>query len=315
MPCYKPLEGWFGRELTRNGKRPVVFDHTKALDPDRPIKIACGRCIGCRADHARQWAVRAVHEAQLHPDNCFVTLTFNDASLATREAPPWSLDKAEIQRFMKRLRKRIAPRKVRYFGCGEYGEETGRPHYHVNLFGWTPPDRYLWSRRLDGKLGEIRYYRSPMLEQVWPYGHVVVGDVTFESARYVAGYVMKKIGGELAEAHYRVVDPETGEILGDRVPEFSLMSRRPAIGRDWLERYSGDVFPHDEVIMSGRPQKPPAYYLRAYEQFGDAEADLVEAVKAERVERMRERGEDSRLRLEQREQYRRAMLDRLQRGL
>ena len=102
----------------------------------------------------------------------------------------------------------IAPRKVRSFYCGEYGELFGRPHYHACLFGYRPADCRVWSRR-----GDYDVYRSVELETLWTEGLSEVGSLTFDSAAYVARYVLKKVRGEAAMDHYLAVDAETGEVF------------------------------------------------------------------------------------------------------
>lgn len=167
---------------------------------------------------------------------------------------------------MKRLRKR-AGHKIRYFQCGEYGEDFSRPHYHACLFNYDFPDRKYFKTKNGHK-----YYTSEILSELWSdpetketYGHCIIGDVTFESAAYVARYIMKKINGEPADKHYRVIDPGTGEIIAQRTPEYTTMSRRPGIGSDWLKKYRTDVYPADHVIIRGRPMKPPKYYDKEHE--------------------------------------------------
>ena len=205
-----------------------------------------------------------MHEAQLHDANSFVTLTYAEEHLP----PGGSLRKADFQRFMKRLRKRIAG-KVRFFHCGEYGEELNRPHYHALLFGYDFPDRTPWAER-----GAHRTYRSEELEELWPMGHSEIGDVTFESAAYVARYCVKKITGAKADEHY--VDKSTGLI---REPEYATMSRRPGIGAGWFEKYKADVYPSDEVVSRGHGSKPPRYYDQL---LGREDPELLEQMKAAR---------------------------------
>ncbi len=194
-----------------------------------------------------------MHEASLHADTSFITLTYDD-----EHVPRFgSLLMDDWQKFFKRLRKRTG--KVRFFGCGEYGEQFGRPHYHACLFGQRFADRIPWTTR-----GGHEVFRSPLLESVWTYGQSEVGSLTFESAAYVARYCVKKITGPLAREHYECVDPETGEV-GSRLPEFSTMSRRPGIGAGWYDLYSEEVYPSDEVIVNGFPSKPPRFYDRLLE--------------------------------------------------
>ena len=87
----------------------------------------------------------------------------------------------------------------------------------------------------------------------------LIGDVTFESAAYVARYVMKKVTGPLAELHYERVDDVTGEVY--RVePEFNRMSLRPGIGRAWIEKFKTEVLVHDGVVSNGHLSAVPRYY-------------------------------------------------------
>lgn len=153
---------------------------------------------------------------------------------------------------MKRLRKHFYGNqkgKVRYFHCGEYGDQLGRPHHHACLFNIDFPDKELWKTR-EG----VRLYTSKTLEKLWPYGHSTIGEVTFESAAYVARYVVKKITGEPAAAHYN-----------GRLPEYCTMSRRPGIGRNWLEKFHDDVYPKDFIVIRGKKSKVPKYYNKCYE--------------------------------------------------
>lgn len=220
-------------------------------DIARVLTLSCGQCIGCRLERSRQWAVRCMHEAQMHESNAFVTLTYNDDNLPADS----SLNYRHFQLFMKRLRRRYG--KVRFYMCGEYGDLYGRPHFHSCLFGIDFSDRYFWRQSPAG----FRLFRSPSLEEIWTFGNAEIGDVTFESAAYVARYVTKKVTGAAAAEHYRIVDPDTGEVY-DRVPEFTHMSLKPGIGFAWYDKFSKEVFPHDRVVVRGKEVKPPRYYKR-----------------------------------------------------
>lgn len=189
-----------------------------------------------------------MHEASLHDQNAFITLTYSDKYLPHRG----QLVYADYQKFMKRLRKR-ARTKVRFFMCGEYGEDTQRPHYHGLLFGWDFPDKEPW-RKLDSG---CKVYTSKMLEELWPFGHSSIGQVTFESAAYVARYCVKKVTGKGAADHYARCD-DLGEYQLE--PEFAHMSLKPGIGKPWLDKFGTDVYPHDYVVVNGKEVKPPKYY-------------------------------------------------------
>jgi len=210
--------------------------------------------MGCRIERSRQWAVRCKHEASMHDENCFITLTFDDAHLPFRG----SLSYEPFQRFLKRLRKSVAPCQVRFFMCGEYGEVTFRPHFHALLFGFDFPDK-----RLRQKRGKYRVYESEMLSRLWPFGRHEIGDMSFESAQYVAKYCTKKEYGKDDDprviAKYGRVDPDTGEFyMLER--EFSQCSLKPGIGATWYAKFASDVNNFDVVVVNGQPSKPPRYY-------------------------------------------------------
>lgn len=216
------------------------------------------------------WALRCVHEASRWDDNCFITLTYDDEHLPV----DGSLVKHHFQDFMKRLRRRIEPVRIRFFHCGEYGERLKRPHYHALIFGFDFRDRVLFTER-----GEVKVYTSEFLTEVWGKGFCTVGDVCFESAAYVARYCVKKVSGERKYFHY--VSPD-GVMLQ---PEYTTMSRGSGIGRDWFDEFGSDVFPSDECVLRGRVLKPPRYYQKLY-QVDDAEGhDLVLAKRKEFFQR------------------------------
>lgn len=254
MVCYHPLEAFISRgKNSDTGKKIIIFNPLKAHDAD-PIKLPCGQCVGCRLERSRQWGVRCLHESQMHKDNCFITLTFSPDELEKRKNPH-TVDVRDWQLFMKRLKKYYKGKKIRFYHCGEYGETNGRPHYHACLFGHDFEDKELW-RVNNG----VRLYTSEILNKIWGKGYCVIGDVTFESACYVARYIMKKVNGDMQEDHYTDYDEDTGEILVERKPEYTTMSRRPGIGKDWYDKYKDDVYPHDNVVVNGVLCKPPRYY-------------------------------------------------------
>lgn len=269
MACFYPITGYVSKKPNENGKYPVVFNHREGWI-DRRVQIPCGRCIGCRLERSRQWAVRCVHEASLYADNCFITLTYNDENLPADK----SVSVVAFQKFIKRLRKKYGSG-VRYFHCGEYGSELERPHYHACLFNFDFPDKVLWSIR-----DNVRLYRSKDLESLWPFGFSTIGDVTFESAAYVARYIVKKINGAMADEHYK-----------GRKPEYITMSRRPGIGSGWFKKWKSDVFPEDHVIVRGRECKPARYYDELFHLTNPKEYDLIKGV---RERRAREKPDENR---------------------
>lgn len=256
MPCYHPVRAWRGSARNPSGKQSIVFHPRQADDHTRPIDLPCGRCIGCRLEHSRQWAIRCVHEAQLHDQNCFLTLTYSDDKLPCDA----SLDVRHFQLFIKKLRKRYPEKDIRYFHCGEYGEETNRPHYHAILFGFDFEDK----KRHKNYNGHWTW-TSEELERLWGLGFCIIGTCSFASAAYVARYITKKVTGDLAEEHY-----------AGRKPEYITMSRRPAIGKRWLDRFSDDIVKGDFCVVNGKKVGLPKYYDS---QLDD---DVLKALKKDR---------------------------------
>lgn len=269
MTCYHPLTAF----QTDDGE--IVFAERGSIK--RKLELPCGQCVGCRLERSRVWAMRCVHESQMHEYSSFVTLTYKE------EECPGSLHYPHFQKFMKRVRRKFGP--TRFFMCGEYGETLRRPHYHALLFGVFFRDRVLHSSR-DG----LHLYRSEELSRLWQHGFSTVGDVTFESAAYTARYIMKKVTGDAAVDHYRAVHIRTGEVL-DLVPEFCHMSLKPGIGASWFSRYCGDVFNYgrDSVRIGNIECAPPRYYKKL---LGDMDGRLLMDVEYGRQLRAAEGLED-----------------------
>ena len=263
MTCYHPLLAY------RNAGK-IVFNKPFAFA--KGFNLPCGQCIGCRLKYSQEWAIRLMHENQMHEQSCFITLTMNNEYLETRDNP-YSLDKKEFQRFMKRLRKSYG-KEIRYFHCGEYGEKNNRPHYHAIIFGMDFEDKELFQVR-----DEIRLYTSETLAKLWPYGFVTIGEVTMESCAYVARYVCKKHKGAGAAEHYIRWCPSTGEGIPIE-PEYATMSRKPGIGKSWFETYKSDVYPHDYVVIKKHKIKPPRFYDN---QLSDSELESIKQKRAEEL--------------------------------
>jgi hypothetical protein len=298
------MTAWYSKQVNKTGKRSLVFSPKAAEQPDDPVEISCGQCIGCRIDRSKQWATRCVHEASLYENNCFITLTFSPEHLEQRENP-WSLDVRDWQLFMKRLRKKFGS-KIRFFHCGEYGDKNGRPHYHACLFNFDFPDKVLWK-----ETNGYRLYISESLSDLWPYGFSTIGDVTFESAAYVARYIMKKITGELAETHYTYMDETTGELHSIK-PEYITMSRRPGLATDWYKKYKTDLYPSDFITIQGRKLKVPKFYDKKLEL---EDIETYDEIKERRKITALDHHENNTYeRLQVREQITKLKLDRLPRN-
>lgn len=248
MACFHPLEAW-----RVPGERKLVFSPSvKQRQAGERLNVPCGQCFGCRVDHAASNALRMQHELRYHDRASFVTLTYSDAELPALG----DLVYADIQAAYHRIRKALGP--FRHYTAGEYGERTGRAHWHAAIFGIA------FERgdpRGKSEAGAI-CYDSPQLEKLWGKGRVTVGDLTPESMSYVARYVQKKLNGPAAEDAYTVVD-EDGVILGQRRAPFARSSNRPGIGARFVEEYAADLLVKGCVVMRGGLEAPlPAYYER-----------------------------------------------------
>ncbi len=301
MTCYHPLDGFRAKTPGPNGKRAITFNPSEGYR-DLPIKVPCGQCIGCRLEKSRQWALRCQHEASLYTDNCFLTLTYSDENLPDNN----SLCLRDFQLFIKRLRKKYG-NNIKYYHCGEYGDKTNRPHYHALLFNFDFPDKIHYSTKNDQK-----YYISTSLSELWPKGYSVIGNVTFESAAYVARYCLKKITGKDSDKYYERINPATGEIV-QIAKEYATMSRRPGIGRGWYEKFQDDVYPRDYVVKNGVKMRPPKYYDRQLEVEDPAELRRIKA--ARKREAAKHSEDQTRARLAVRETVQKGQAKRLKRGL
>jgi len=281
MACFRPFDAW-----ASEGK-PMRFEEKYEGEGYRPIKLPCGKCVGCMQVRTRDWAIRCMHEAQLYQKNCFVTLTYKDETWEP------SLNHKHFQDFMRSLRKQKGYRYFdvttwswvpRFFMGGEYGEKTGRPHFHAILFGVDFHDKVKHDEKL---------FRSKTLEKLWPHGYSTIGAVTYESAAYVAKYCQKKIWDEdAARKYYSVMDIRTGEVV-QVTPEFGHMSLKPGIGYAWFKKFWREVYlARDGVVLQGGKMIPPPKY---YDKLMDeVDSDLMEFKSFERYERSKKFLEDTR---------------------
>lgn len=185
----------------------------------------------------------------MRPANSFLTLTYDQQHVPQ----DYSVKLDDFQKFMKRLRKSVSPSKIRFFACGEYGDQNLRPHYHALIFNHNFPDKKFITTRNGNNV-----YSSQSLHTLWPQGSHEIGDVTFKSAAYTARYVLKKQTGDQADDHYMRRSPIDGELY--RVAtEFCVQSK--GLGQAWFDKYKSDAFPCDFLIVDGRKVKPPRFYL------------------------------------------------------
>ena len=256
----------------------------------------------------------------MYDQNCFITLTYNDEHLP----PSRNIEKKALQNFFKKLRTYINShhppyqhqpyKEIRYYACGEYGEKRGRPHYHACIFNYDFPDKQIFRGGRhpyhSGKFIQTNdhpLYTSAILQKIWNKGFTTIGEVTFDSAGYVARYVTKKITGPMAENYYKRDFCELGE--KEITPEFALMSRMPGIGMPWLKKYFTDVYPKDFFTLEGVKNKPPRYYD---EYLKKVDPDLHVKIKQQRTLKAKE---EEIIRLKQKENHKQLTAKQLQRNM
>lgn len=226
-------------------KRQLCFSHSDGHDyynqkPALPINIPCGKCLYCLNVYSTQYAVRCMLESKLYKDNCFITLTYDDEHLPLNNY----LDKIDVQKFLKRLRRRLEPLKIRYFGCGEYGSKGLRPHYHLIIFNWAPDDLAFY-KHLDGQ----DIYLSQFLTDVWGKGFTSVGiDMSVRTVKYSCKYLQKM--NDIPESFPK---------------PFLLMSRRPGIARDCID---SKFLKDGAVYLDGVAYSIPPYFLKVFNNSG-----------------------------------------------
>jgi hypothetical protein len=291
----------------------------------RKVVLPCSRCIGCKMDRVRDWSLRCWHESQMHDENSFITLTYDEPSLPLVRTKHGdlvpTLRQSHLQCFMKRLRRSLGKKRVRFFACGEYGAKLGRPHFHILLFGYDFKDKKLIRSSNDP---DKRLYFSKHLAQLWPSGFSSVGSVTPASTAYVSRYVIKKMHGYAAHSHYGVdkivrkrwrefdyeldkkmmhkvrlredtdKDPDKPgrfyhiRMLPDHVffvqkPEFCVSSNRQAIGHAWISQFKDDCYPSDFVVNAeGFKNRPPRYYDRFLQLTNPKLFDIVKQARLAR---------------------------------
>lgn len=227
---------------------PIIIPvRRKGVVDFEPITVACGKCVECLQQKATEWSVRIMKEAEQYEQNCFITLTYNNEHLPENG----TLVKKDLQDFLKRLRRKLEPRRIRFFACGEYGSKGLRPHYHLIVFNWKPDDIQYWQT---DKSGEV-IYRSKLLETVWTYGFSSVGNVTVNSARYCAKYMQK----------FNALRPGC-------IPPYTVQSNRPGIGYSAIDPKD---LSDDRLYAQGKSIHLPRYFLKVLEREGH---DLTEFI-------------------------------------
>jgi len=252
MSCTQPLYALrLGVVNSETGKERIKILPRRAGDDyfslcerhgkDRIIPLPCGKCSSCIEARSKSWAIRCLCEASLYQENCFLTLTYSNNCI------PKGLCKSDVQKFIKRLRVAYPGKEIRYFGCGEYGEHTHRPHYHLIIFGFFPDDaKYELTTNAGGN-----FYSSKKMQELWPFGFISVGDCSYASCAYVARYCQKKLK-----------NPDSRE--------FTIMSLKPGIGARYFNEHKEFIYKYDAIFgdfghgkLSHRPSR---YFDKLFER-------------------------------------------------
>lgn len=260
----------------KSGKNKLIFPtsnlymYAKGHRCSEQVILPCGKCEKCLTLRAKNWSIRAMHEARYYSENSFITLTYDDTQLPFNNTKddknisqithrggkndyntPATLYKRDFQLFMKRLRKYIYQtegKKIKYLMCGEYGEQRHRPHYHAIIFGYQFKDLELTSNNAGC---EHNLYNSLQLNKLWSHGIVKVGEVSVKSVQYVCRYTMKKIYGDEAIEEYNDTK---------RIPPYLAVSH--GIGKQFYIQYEDQILQNDYILHPEKMTKCqlPRYY-------------------------------------------------------
>lgn len=304
MPCYHPLHGFLrydgvsgksymkvfpsdvtGVELDGSPVRgdPYSYKDDPSIETGF-LEIPCGKCIGCRQDQSKEWANRLMMEMNYHDSAYFVTLTYDNDHVPivfddeTGEANGFmTLNKRDVQLFMKLLRRNFPDDKIRYYLAGEYGDQTLRPHYHAIIFGLHLPNLIPSGRSETGN----QYYVSPDLQRIWKKGFVSCEPANYATCKYVSSYVTKKIGNKPNEVY---------ENQG-MVPPFSLSSRRPGIGYKYFEDHP-EVIRYAKITLGTAEDSYtfnlPRYFRKKIRDLDPDRADEISRINAKKFEDKKE---------------------------
>lgn len=244
MQCINPLKAGYNKFT---GEREYnQRSHISGLDPDT---FPCRKCLPCRLNQAREKAIRCYHEAKMHKESIFLTLTYSDEHLKSPR-----LIYADFQKFMMDLLERryrdVTDPEIRktlfipFMVTGEYGDKTKRPHWHALLFNFRPRDEKALRTTDRGD----RIFTSEALQSLWGKGIIEYGEITLESASYVARYAAKKLAHGSDQEH--------------EFHPIHKTSSKHAIGKRWIERYWKHTFRNGFVVLpNGARSKIPRYYV------------------------------------------------------
>lgn len=276
--CVSPM---YGRWLPKEGKYKILSEPWTGSPfyHPRDIMIPCGGCIECRLAKSRHWADRMMLELDHSKTAIFATLTYAPdcvhlAMFDDNDEPIFTLDKRDVQLWLKRLRRHFEPREIRFYLSGEYGDKTQRPHYHAILYGLSLadfPDSLSISKN---EFGQTIYF-SPLFSSIWGLGNCTIANVSWQTCAYVARYTMKKLTGGLADVY----------AFRNQLPPFALMSRKPGIAGyypiehpDCMEK--SYLYVRDDFGVSPRNKLRVPKYI--FDKLALSNPDLYAKLKSER---------------------------------
>lgn len=307
---------WSYKMISKSGKylndnvdvRDFSFIDCDGVLNKNYIHIPCGNCIECRLAYSKDWSLRLLCEAsQFDMNNCyFLTLTYNDnnlplgsprSNLANKLLP--TVRKADISKFMDKIRdsQRYLYNNtgVRFYGATEYGETTNRPHCHIILLNCILPDgslKHLFNNHFGQPIYEGLYF-----EKYWPYGFVNVGGFSFDSACYVARYVMKKHKGK-DSTYYEERGIESEQSVMSRVPGIASQFfddnwKNIYIKRDYEEQTINDgahildkIYFDSTLFLDGKGKSftPPSYFDDKLKQISPYDYEIIKSYRLKKAE-------------------------------
>lgn len=272
-------------------------------------QIACGKCWACQLNYSAEWATRIMLEAKKYDHNYFITLTYDDENVPILERLEYeetykmheeiieqktvqlendgtwqySLYPDHIKTFLNSLRKyleRKGHKGVKYFYCGEYGETTHRPHYHLILLNCPLDINQFYDTHIDDNYKA--HWKSREIERFWKKGMMDLAECEWSCIAYVARYCTKKL-----------------DMSGDKrvylnkglLPEYVRMSK--GIGFDYFRQHKEEIYKNDEMIMktvkgNTGSFKPPKAFDRKYKELDPKGFELIRKSRAKAGERARQ---------------------------
>lgn len=218
-------------KFVRQDKVEEVYD--KMIEYNKKIiEVPCNHCIECFQEHSKEWTYRIMCEASYYKYNCMITLTYANTN--------GELCKRDLQLFLKRLRKKLSPQKIRYFACGEYGSKGQRPHFHIILFNYKPSDLKLFKHE---KTYDV--FISKEVSEIWKNGFISVLELNEMSIKYCSKYLQK-----------------FNNYKNKKVKPFIVMSNRPGIGYKYFMENKEVLVKTDKIIFNGNYLKLPRYFQK-----------------------------------------------------